>query len=137
MYKILFLDDVHPALQQTLEEAGFECILRTKSLYQDVKKAIHLYDGIVLRSRIKIDNSFIEAATNLQFIARAGSGMENIDTESAKTKNIACISAPEGNSNAVAEHLMGMLLSLFNNLNFDLASLPGSNSIGTVALLIL
>ncbi len=117
MLKVLFIDNVHHLLSETLEREGFECIYRTKSSYEDLVKVIHLYDGIVLRSRVKIDEVFINAAINLQFIARVGSGMENIDVKKAEEKNITCINSPEGNSNSVAEHLTGMLLTLLNNLN--------------------
>ena len=75
------------------------------------------YDGIVLRSRIKIDEDFLSQCHQLKFIARAGSGLENIDVNAAENKNIKCFNAPEGNRQAVAEHTLGMLLSLFNNLN--------------------
>ena len=75
------------------------------------------YDGLILRSRFKIDKEFIDKAINLKFIARVGSGIENIDSKYAKTKNIEVISSPEGNSNAVGEHAMGLLLSLLNNIN--------------------
>ena len=75
------------------------------------------YDGIVIRSRFNIDKQFIDAATHLKFIARVGAGLESIDIPYATRKNIHLISAPEGNKNAVGEHALGMLLSLFNNLN--------------------
>ena len=89
--------------------------------YDKTKKEIQLiindYEGIVIRSRFRIDKEFIDSGNKLQFIARAGSGLENIDIEYAKSKNIICYNAPEGNRQAVAEHSLGMLLSLLNNLN--------------------
>jgi D-3-phosphoglycerate dehydrogenase len=75
-----------------------------------------LYDGIVIRSKIKITKEIIDKATNLKFIARAGAGLENIDVIYAQSKGILCLHAPEGNRDAVGEHALGMLLSLFNNL---------------------
>ena len=75
------------------------------------------YQGIVIRSRFKIDQTFIEKATNLQFIARVGAGLESIDCEYAMQRGINLIAAPEGNANAVGEQAIGMLLSLFNHLN--------------------
>ncbi len=76
-----------------------------------------MYDGIIIRSRFSIDKAFLEKATNLKFIGRVGAGLENIDCEFASSKNIHLIAAPEGNRNAVGEHTLGMLLSLFNKLN--------------------
>ena len=79
-----------------------------------IEKTISRYDGIVLRSRIGIDKYLIEKASKLKFIVRVGSGLENIDVDYAKKKEIKIISSPEGNSNAVGEHALGMLLSLIN-----------------------
>ncbi|MBP8156461.1 MAG: 2-hydroxyacid dehydrogenase, partial [Leadbetterella sp.] len=84
---------------------------------QDIEAKIENYQGIVIRSRFKIDASFIDKATNLQFIARVGAGLESIDCDYATAKGIRLIAAPEGNANAVGEHALGMLLSLFNQLN--------------------
>ena len=84
---------------------------------EEIEKIIHNYEGIIIRSRFIIDSNFIRKAKNLKFIARAGSGLENIDVEFAKSENIKCFNASEGNRQAVAEHSLGMLLSLFNNLN--------------------
>ncbi len=114
--KILFIDSNHPTLHQTLEKAGYTCDLQYKWSLEDIISNIHLYDGIVIRSRVKIHKNIIDKAINLKFIARAGAGMENIDTAYAENKGIICLHAPEGNRDAVAEHALGMLLSLFNNL---------------------
>jgi D-3-phosphoglycerate dehydrogenase len=114
---ILFLDSVHPALKDELKKLGCHCELDDKSSKKEIEKKIGDYDGIVIRSRIKIDAEFIDKAVKLKFIARAGAGMENIDSEYATKKKIKCINAPEGNRDAVGEHAMGMLLSLLNNLN--------------------
>ena len=100
-----------------LNELGFtndEDFLSSKS---EIEAKIHLYDGIIIRSRFSIDKNFLDKATNLKFIGRVGAGLENIDCEYAQQKNIHLISAPEGNRNAVGEHALGMLLSLFNKLN--------------------
>jgi D-3-phosphoglycerate dehydrogenase len=82
-----------------------------------ILEKIHLYDGVIIRSRFNIDKTFLDAATNLKFIGRVGAGLENIDGNYAKAKNVMLISAPEGNRNAVGEHSLAMLLSLFNKLN--------------------
>jgi D-3-phosphoglycerate dehydrogenase len=84
---------------------------------EDIIGCIADYEGVVIRSRIKLDKEVLNAGINLRFIARAGSGLENIDVDHAKMLGIKCINAPEGNRDAVAEHAMGMLLSLFNHLN--------------------
>lgn len=92
------------------------CDLNYHWTKQEIIKHIPLYDGVVIRSKIKITKEIIDTAVRLKFIARAGAGMENIDVEYAESKGIQCIHAPEGNRDAVAEHAVGMLLALFNNL---------------------
>ncbi len=114
--KILFIDSNHPLLHETLIKAGNICDLNYDWSKEEIENNIHLYDGIVIRSKIKITPKIIDKATNLKFIARAGAGMENIDVSYAESKGIKCLHAPEGNRDAVAEHALGMLLSLFNNL---------------------
>ena len=115
--KILHIDSNHPLLWQQLQESGFDNQEDFVSSKEEIEAKIHEYHGIVIRSRFKIDKTFIDKATNLQFIARVGAGLESIDCEYAKSKNIELIAAPEGNQNAVGEHALGMLLSLLNNLN--------------------
>jgi D-3-phosphoglycerate dehydrogenase len=117
MKKVLLLDDNHPVLQQGLEQLGYICDRDYHSSKQSIEKIINQYQGIVIRSRFKIDKTFIDAGENLQFIARVGAGLESINTVYAKQKGIHLIAAPEGNRNAVGEHTLGMLLSLFNKLN--------------------
>jgi D-3-phosphoglycerate dehydrogenase / 2-oxoglutarate reductase len=96
---------------------GHECIDGHKWSRKQVLEQLPQFDGIVIRSRIKVDREFLDANPDLRFIARAGAGMENIDEEYAKQLGIRCINAPEGNRDAVAEHAMGMLLTLFNRIN--------------------
>ncbi|GIJ93653.1 2-hydroxyacid dehydrogenase [Capnocytophaga stomatis] len=112
--KILHLDTNHPLMIAQLAENGFENYEDYKSSKSEIESKIHLYDGIILRSRFSIDRSFIEKATNLKFIARVGAGLENIDCEFAESKGVMLISSPEGNRNAVGEHTLGMLLALLN-----------------------
>lgn len=114
---ILHIDSNHPLLWNQLEQAGFVNHEDFTSSKADIEAKINDYQGIVIRSRFKIDQTFLDKATNLQFIARVGAGLESIDCEYAQSKNIALIAAPEGNRNAVAEHSLGMILSLFNNFN--------------------
>jgi D-3-phosphoglycerate dehydrogenase len=115
--KILHIDSNNAILMSQLQELGFENHEDFTSSKEEIEAKIQSYQGIVIRSRFKIDKGFLDKATNLQFIARVGAGLESIDCEYALSKNIALIAAPEGNRNAVAEHTLGMILSLFNNLN--------------------
>lgn len=115
--KILHIDSNHPLLWEQLQQAGFQNEADFTSSKQEVEAKIENYHGIVIRSRFKIDKTFLDKATNLQFIARVGAGLESIDCDYATVKGIHLIAAPEGNANAVGEHAIGMLLSLFNNLN--------------------
>ena len=115
--KILHLDTNHPTLLKQLNAAGFENHEDYTSSKSEIEKKIHNYDGIIIRSRFSIDKHFLQQASKLKFIGRVGAGLENIDCRIAKSKDIELIAAPEGNRNAVGEHTLGMLLSLFNKLN--------------------
>lgn len=114
--KILHIDSNNPLLMSQLQELGFQNDQDFSSSKEEIEAKIQNYHGIVIRSRFKIDKIFLDKATNLQFIARVGAGLESIDCEYAKSKNITLIAAPEGNRNAVAEHTLGMILALFNKL---------------------
>ena len=114
--KILQLDKNHPLITEQLSSKGFEIDDDFSSPYDEVLKKIHEYDGIIIRSRIPVDRNLIEHGRNLKFIARVGAGMENIDGEFATRSGISLISSPEGNRDAVAEHVLGMLLILMNRL---------------------
>ncbi|KAB1063365.1 NAD(P)-dependent oxidoreductase [Salibacter halophilus] len=113
---VLFIDTVHPALWQDLTKNGFNCIDGTYWDRDEVLDALNDVQGIVIRSKFKIDEEFLEKAKDLRFIARSGSGLENINRELTEKKGIKVFNSPEGNCDAVAEHAMGMLLSLFTNL---------------------
>ena len=115
--KILHIDSNHPILLKQLEQLGFINENDFTSTKEEIESKIQNYHGIVIRSRFKIDKTFLDKATNLQFIARVGAGLESIDCDYAIAKNIQLIAAPEGNRNAVGEHTLGMILSLFNNFN--------------------
>ena len=114
--KILLLDKNHPLITEQLSEKGFVLEEDFSSSYEQVLEKIHLYEGIIIRSRIPLDAHFLEKAKNLKFIARVGAGMENIDTTKAQELGIKLINSPEGNKDAVAEHVIGMLLVLMNRL---------------------
>lgn len=115
--KILHIDSNNPIMMSQLQAAGFTNHEDFKSSKEEIEAKIQDYQGIVIRSRFNIDKTFLDKATNLQFIARVGAGLESIDCDYAASKNITLIAAPEGNRNAVGEHTLGMILSLFNNLN--------------------
>ncbi|MBU2938286.1 2-hydroxyacid dehydrogenase [Lacinutrix sp. C3R15] len=115
--KILHLDANHPLLINQLNALGCTNHEDYTASKQDIQNKIAEYDGFIIRSRFSIDKTFLDAATNLKFIGRVGAGLENIDCAYAESKGIHLISAPEGNRNAVGEHTLAMLLSLFNKLN--------------------
>lgn len=115
--KILHLDSNHPLLLKQLNKVGFINETDFNSSKDEIETKIDAYDGLIIRSRFTIDRPFLDKAINLKFIGRVGAGVENIDVDYAKEKGIHLISAPEGNKNAVGEHTLGMLLSLFNKLN--------------------
>jgi D-3-phosphoglycerate dehydrogenase len=113
--RILFLDSNHPVMIDTLRANGFICDEDYSSTKEEVIAKLHMYHGVVIRSRFKLDRDFLDAGKQLKCIGRAGAGMENIDVEYANAKGITCVHAPEGNRVAVGEHALGMLLSLMNN----------------------
>ena len=116
MIKVLHLDEIHEILENGLAKIGFKNVFDFKSNKKEITKKIEKFDGLVIRSRILIDEDLIDHAKNLKFIARVGSGTENIDIEYAKKRGITILSAGEGNANAVGEHTLSLILSLFNNI---------------------
>lgn len=114
--KVLFIDTTHPILNEILSSKGFVCDIQNTLSKSEIENLLPNYEGIVIRSRFKLDKSFIDKGTHLKFIARPGAGLENIDVAYAESKGIKCFRSPEGNRDAVAEHALGMLLCLFNKL---------------------
>lgn len=114
--KILHLDTNHPLLIEGLNNLNFQCDEDYDSSKEEIEKKIHIYDGIVIRSRFKIDKQFLDKAEQIKFIARVGAGLESIDVAYAEEKKIHLIAAPEGNRNAVGEHVLGMILAMFNKI---------------------
>lgn len=115
--RILITDKVHPVLINGLKNKGCQVDYDTSLDNLILDKIIHLYDGIIINSKIIMDKDRIDRGKGLQFIGRLGSGLEIIDIDHASEKLIKVYNSPEGNRNAVAEHEMGMLLSLLNNIN--------------------
>ncbi|MGB0916414.1 MAG: NAD(P)-dependent oxidoreductase [Flavobacteriales bacterium] len=115
--RVLFIDTVHDHLWSHLTRMDYDCTDGSEWSRSQILEQIAGYEGVIIRSRIKIDADFLAAAKKLRFVARAGSGMENIDVEHAKMLGVECFNAPEGNRDAVAEHAVGMLLGLFNHIH--------------------
>ena len=115
--KVLFIDTVHPLIKETFEQKGFRCDFFPDYAYEDFLKIIPDYEGVIIRSKIPLDRNILNKAGNLRFIGRVGAGMENIDLAFAKSKGIACFNSPEGSRDAVGEHTVGLLLSLFRNIH--------------------
>lgn len=113
---LLLIDTIHPHFFQRMKEAGVHITDGTSFSEGDILNIIPSFEAIVLRSRIPVNQKLLNTATKLRLIARAGAGMENIDVVAAQKRNIVCLNAPEGNRNAVAEHVLAMLLALLNNI---------------------
>ncbi len=114
--KILIIEKVHPILKEKLRDLGFDCIERVNISYKQLKTEIIDCKGVIVRSRLYLGKDFFDAAANLVFVGRIGSGLENIDTEYAETLGIRCVNSPEGNRDAVGEHALGLLLALMKNI---------------------
>lgn len=114
--KVAFIDDVHPLIAERMQKSGWQCDYFLKESRNEILQIIKEYDGLILRSRIKIDKEFLQKAINLKFIGRPGAGLENIDLNYCNQKSILVFRSPEGNRDAVAEHVIGMILMLINNL---------------------
>ncbi|OOQ61249.1 2-hydroxyacid dehydrogenase [Mucilaginibacter pedocola] len=114
---ILIVDDIHPIFIERAEAAGYTCDYQPTIKTDEALAILNNYDGMVIRSKFQVSREVIDGAPNLRFICRAGAGMDNIDEEYAISRGITLINAPEGNSDAVGEHAIGLLLSLMNHIN--------------------
>lgn len=115
--RVIIVDDVHPILINGLVENDFQVDYLPDANVEEIESIIQDYEGIVVRSKLQLDDKFLAKANKLNWIARAGSGMDNVDVEYALKNNIQCINAAEANADAVGEHTVGMLLSLMHKLN--------------------
>lgn len=115
-HKILISESIHECLIPMLENEGYEVHYEPEITREGMLQKLHQYIGVVVRSKTPIDREFISAGTALKFIARSGAGMDQVDVEFAENNNITLLNAPEGNRDAVAEHTLGMLLSLINKI---------------------
>ena len=114
---ILIVDDIHLIFIEQAEALGYTCDYRPDIKPAEALSIIDGYAGLLIRSKFQVDKAVLDTATNLRFICRAGAGMDNIDEGYARSKGIELLNAPEGNSDAVGEHAIGMLLALMNNFN--------------------
>ena len=119
MAKVLITDGVHQLLVNGLEDRNYEVDYQPNIKLDEVHAIISDYEGIIINTKTVLDRSLLDKATQLKFVGRLGSGLEIIDLKYAQEKGVYCFNTPEGNRNAVAEHALGLILNLFNNINIS------------------
>ncbi len=117
MKKVLIIDDVHAALTDGLMDYGYHVDYLPEITRKEVEAIIEQYAGLIVRSKLGVDEDLLSKARRLKFIARAGAGLDQLDMEAIGRRGIEVVNAPEGNRDALGEHLMGMLLSLLHNID--------------------
>ena len=116
MKQVLIVDKLHPEIINILENQNFICKYKPDITEEEVFDIIPNFHVLVIRSKFKIEQAFLNKALHLELICRVGSGLDNINISAAKEKNITCINTPEGNRDSVGEHAIGLLLSLLNKI---------------------
>jgi D-3-phosphoglycerate dehydrogenase len=116
MSKWIITDHAHPSIVEGLQELGKEVDWLPGIGHAELLSMIHQYEGMIISSKTAVQKELIDRAERLKIVGRLGSGMEHVDTAYCATRDITCLSSPEGNANAVAEHAFGMLLALMNNI---------------------
>ena len=114
--RVLITADIDNYLQQRFEALGYLVDVKPEIERDELFGIIAEYSILIITTYTKVDAELIDKATNLKIVGRVGSGMENVDVEYCKTKNISCVNSPEGNGNAVGEHCLAILLNLLNNI---------------------
>ena len=114
--KCLVIDEMHESITELFRKVGVVVDYRPEITKEEIITQISKYEGIVIRSKMVIDSFFLDKAINLKFIARAGAGLDQIEVDEVNRRGIHLVNAPEGNRDALAEHALGMLLGLLNNI---------------------
>lgn len=114
--RVLIIESVHPILKDILSNHGWECVENFSCTYTDLQELIQQFDGIVLRSRLPIDAALVNLPHRIKFVARSGSGLENIDVAACRKNGIEVISSPEGNADAVGEFAIMNMLACLNKI---------------------
>ncbi len=117
MKKCLIVDKMHPSIVPLLAEIGYQADYQPDISRAEVLEQISGYQGLIVRSKLKIDSELIAQAASLKFVARAGAGLDQLDKEALLQNGISILNAPEGNRDAVGEHTLGILLNLLNNIS--------------------
>ncbi|SDA51745.1 D-3-phosphoglycerate dehydrogenase [Algoriphagus alkaliphilus] len=114
--KILIIDEMHPSIIPMLEKQGHQVMYLPKITREEILDSVAHYDGMIIRSKTPMDRELLEKAVNLKFIGRAGAGLDQIDLDYLLERGVKLFHAAKGNRDAVAEHAVGGLLALFNNV---------------------